>query len=206
MAEALDEHGLVGAEERIATRLLVRLAQERRAKRLRRLHRPQRAAVDGGLDDVITDALDRLRDRQRADGAPARPRRRHDPVDERPRDERPHGVVHDDHRGALGHGVQAEPHRLLSLRSAGDDVHPRPTAQAAERATRPRQVRGRRRHDDVADRGMTREVPDGQREDRAGPEPQQLLGRPAAEAAADAARGNDHRDVTHAPTPRHGAA
>ena len=48
-AQALDEHRVVGAEEAIPPRLVVRLPQELPAERLRRLGEPEAIAVERRL-------------------------------------------------------------------------------------------------------------------------------------------------------------
>src|SRR2546426_119426 len=53
MAEALDQHRVVGADHAVAPRLLVRLAQERGAEGLRRLHRPQPGTLDRRLHHAV---------------------------------------------------------------------------------------------------------------------------------------------------------
>jgi hypothetical protein len=60
--EPLHQHRVVGADDAVAARFVVCLAQHRAPEALRRLHRPQKRPVQRGLHDLVTHALDRLRD------------------------------------------------------------------------------------------------------------------------------------------------
>src|SRR5439155_1753900 len=108
-----------GADDAVAPRLLVRLAQEIDAERLRRLHRPELRAVERRLHPLGTHPLDRLRDRQRADRRALLDGGAHGGVDEAPRDQRADRVVHHDDLHVLGRGLQRKPHRVLARAPAG---------------------------------------------------------------------------------------
>src|SRR5205814_5233053 len=88
VAEALDEHRVVGADDAVAPRLLVRLAEEVGAERLWGLDRPELRAIERRLHPRGAHPLDRLRDRQGTDRRTLRGGRAHDGVDEVSRDQR----------------------------------------------------------------------------------------------------------------------
>jgi hypothetical protein len=193
VAEPLDEHRLVRPHEAVAACLVVRLAQHLRAEGLRRLHRPQRFAIDRHLDQAVAHALDRLGDRQRTDGGAVALGGGDQRVDQRAGEKRAHGIVDEERPRGGRRRLEGKPHGLLARGAARDDRER--GASATEDPPGPLDVRRRRGHDDRADPRVAAEMPQRRSQDRLAAQGQELLRRAAPQPGPDSPRRHQNGDV-----------